>query len=99
MSNPKTAVVVVYASIFVSLLPREIPTWVMLVLPLLVVPLLVLPLLVFAIETGWYCVVALALCAPSPRAAYLRSRKWVDRAAGGVMAVLGIKIMVGARPL
>jgi len=56
VSNPKTAVV--YASIFVSLLPRELPP----------AALLGLPLLIFAIETGWYSIVALALSAPSPRA-------------------------------
>lgn len=87
LSNPKTAVV--YASIFVSLLPREIPAWVM----------FVLPLLIFAIETGWYSIVALALSAPSPRAAYLRSKTWVDRIAGGVMAALGVKLIAGARQI
>lgn len=87
VSNPKTAVV--YASIFVSLLPRELPATAM----------VVLPLLVFAIEAGWYAVVALALSAPSPRATYLRSKSALDRIAGGVMAVLGIKLVIGARPL
>ncbi|OHC70148.1 MAG: threonine transporter [Rhodocyclales bacterium RIFCSPLOWO2_02_FULL_63_24] len=87
VSNPKTAVV--YASIFVSLLPRELPP----------AALLGLPLLIFAIETGWYSIVALALSAPSPRATYLRSKSKLDRIAGGVMAALGIKLMVGARQL
>lgn len=85
VSNPKTAVV--YASIFVSLLPREVPSSAM----------LVLPLLIFVIEAGWYSIVALALSASSPRAAYLRSKAWIDRAAGGVMALLGINLIVGAR--
>lgn len=84
VSNPKTAVV--YASIFVSLLPRELPVSVM----------VGLPLLVFAIETGWYSIVALALSAPSPRATYLRSKSKIDRIAGGVMAALGIKLIAGA---
>jgi threonine/homoserine/homoserine lactone efflux protein len=85
VSNPKTAVV--YASIFVSLLPREVPLSVM----------LILPLLIFVIEAGWYAIVALALSASSPRAAYLRSKAWIDRAAGGVMTLLGIKLIVGTR--
>jgi threonine/homoserine/homoserine lactone efflux protein len=38
--------------------------------------------------------VALALSAPSPRAAYLHSKAWIDRAAGGVMALLGIQLIV-----
>lgn len=72
LSNPKTAVV--YASVFVSLLPREIP---------LAVTLL-LPLVIFAIEFGWYAIVALALSAPSPRAA------------GTVMGLLGLRLMLTA---
>ena len=85
LSNPKTAVV--YASVFVSLLPREIP---------LAVTLL-LPLVIFAIEFGWYAIVALALSAPSPRAAYLRSKTWIDRAAGTVMALLGLRLILSTR--
>jgi threonine/homoserine/homoserine lactone efflux protein len=85
VSNPKTAVV--YASIFISLLPQEVPLAVM----------LVLPMLIFVIEAGWYSVVALALSAPSPRAAYLRWKVWVDRAAGGAMGLLGIRLIATAR--
>jgi threonine/homoserine/homoserine lactone efflux protein len=85
VSNPKTAVV--YGSIFVSLLPREVPLSAM----------LILPLLIFVIEAGWYSIVALALSASSPRAAYLRSKAWIDRAAGGVMALLGIKLVVATK--
>ena len=55
-----------------------------------------LPLLVFVIETGWYSIVALALSAPAPRAAYLRSKAGLDRVAGGIMTVLGIKLIAGA---
>jgi threonine/homoserine/homoserine lactone efflux protein len=87
VSNPKTAVV--YASIFVSLLPRELPAALT----------LVLPLLVFVIEAGWYAVVALVLSASSPRATYLRARTTLDRIAGGVMAALGVKLLVEARRL
>ena len=84
-SNPKTAVV--YASVFVSLLPREVP----------LAATLILPLVIFVIEAGWYSVVALALSAPSPRAAYLRWKAWVDRAAGGAMGLLGVKLIAAAR--
>ena len=84
-SNPKAAVV--YASVFVSLLPPEIPLWVT----------LVLPLVIFAIEAGWYTIVALVLSAPSPRSAYLRWKAWIDRAAGAVMAALGLRLMLAAR--
>jgi threonine/homoserine/homoserine lactone efflux protein len=81
VSNPKTAVV--YASVFVSLLPKEMPLWAM----------LVLPVLVFCIEAGWYSIVAIALSSPAPAAAYLRWKRWIDRAAGGVMGLLGVKLV------
>jgi threonine/homoserine/homoserine lactone efflux protein len=81
VSNPKTAVV--YASVFVSLLPPELPLW----------AALVLPFLVFCIEAGWYAIVALALSSPAPAAAYLRWKRWIDRAAGGVLGLLGVKLV------
>jgi threonine/homoserine/homoserine lactone efflux protein len=85
ISNPKAAVV--YASVFVALLPDEVPLW----------ATLVLPLVIFVIEAGWYAIVALALSAPSPRAAYLRSKTWIDRAAGTVMALLGLRLILATK--
>ena len=84
-SNPKAAVV--YASVFVSLLPPEFPLWVT----------LALPLAIFAIEAGWYTIVALALSAPAPRATYLRWKVWIDRAAGTVMAALGLRLILASK--
>ena len=81
VSNPKTAVV--YASVFVSLLPKEMPLWAM----------LVLPILIFFIEAGWYSIVALALSSPAPAAAYLRWKRWIDRAASSVLGILGLKLV------
>jgi threonine/homoserine/homoserine lactone efflux protein len=81
MSNPKTAVV--YASVFVSLLPQDMPMW----------AAFALPPLIFCIEAGWYAIVALALSATAPAAAYLRWKTRIDRAAGGVMALLGLKLI------
>lgn len=85
VSNPKTAVV--YASIFAAFLPREVP----LALALAV------PAVIFCIETSWYAVVALALSSAAPRSAYLRYKAWIDRAAGGVMVLLGLKLLSGVR--
>lgn len=85
VSNPKTAIV--YASVFASLLPHDIPS---------VVPV-VLPIMVFAIETTWYSVVALALSSPSPRARYLASKTWIDRTAGTIMSLLGLKLIFEAQ--
>ncbi|MFV0672547.1 LysE family translocator [Variovorax sp. tm] len=84
VSNPKTAVV--YASIFAAFLPREVP----LVLALAV------PAVIFCIETGWYSIVALALSSAAPRSAYLRYKVWIDRAAGGVMGLLGLRLVWSA---
>jgi threonine/homoserine/homoserine lactone efflux protein len=84
LSNPKTAIF--YASVVVSLLPPQIPG----------AAYVLLPLLVFAIEAGWYSVVALALSADSPRAAYLRWKAAVDRTAGAVMVLLGGKLILDA---
>jgi threonine/homoserine/homoserine lactone efflux protein len=81
LSNPKTALV--YASVFVSLLPREVP----------VAGAVALVAVIFTIEAGWYALVAWALSARSPRATYLRSKTWIDRAAGTVMAALGLKLI------
>ncbi len=85
VSNPKTAIV--YASIFASLLPREVPPYV----------LLLLPTMIFTIETLWYSVVALVLSAPVPRTHYLAYKAWLDRAAGTILSVLGLKLIFEAQ--
>lgn len=82
LSNPKTALF--YGSIFAALLPQGMPGW----LPI------VLPPLVFLVEAGWYALVAVAFSAATPRAAYLRSKGWLDRAAGAVMAALGLRLLL-----
>jgi threonine/homoserine/homoserine lactone efflux protein len=85
VSNPKTAIV--YASVFASLLPSDVPPS----------ALVALPIIIFAIETIWYSVVALALSASAPRARYLASKVWLDRAAGAIMSLLGIKLIFEAQ--
>jgi threonine/homoserine/homoserine lactone efflux protein len=80
LSNPKTAVV--YASIFAAMLPSG-QTW---------SSAFVIVSLIFAIETGWYALVAIAFSAEGPRNGYLRSKRWIDRAAGAVMGLLGLKL-------
>jgi threonine/homoserine/homoserine lactone efflux protein len=81
ISNPKTAIV--YASVFAALLPPSLPGWMY----------VVLPLLIFTMETAWYAIVALAFSADRPRAAYLRSKAWLDRLAGTVMGLLGLRLI------
>ncbi|MEO8408819.1 MAG: LysE family transporter [Oxalobacteraceae bacterium] len=84
LSNPKTAIF--YGSIFASLLPRDVPVG--LDIALLIV--------VFSIEAGWYSIVALLLSSASPRDAYLRYKSWIDRVAGGVMTLFGIRLVATA---
>jgi threonine/homoserine/homoserine lactone efflux protein len=87
LCNPKTAVV--YASIFAALLPAHPPAWMW----------VALPPLIFAVEAGWYAVVALLFSTARPRAAYLRSKRWIDRLAGSVLGALGARLIVDtARP-
>jgi threonine/homoserine/homoserine lactone efflux protein len=87
LSNPKTAIV--YTSIFAALLPHDVS------LPLT----LMLPLIVLLIESSWYAIVALALSSASPRDAYLRYKIWVDRIAGGVMVLLGLKLISSTKEI
>ncbi|MDR5782161.1 LysE family transporter [Caballeronia sp. LZ065] len=84
LSNPKTAIW--YGSIFAALLPQHPPLWCY----------FVLPPMVFAIETGWYTIVALGFSSKRPRDLYLRAKKWIDRAAAGVIAALGLRLIFTA---
>lgn len=85
LSNPKIAVIL--ASIFTALLPKEIPTYYY----------VVLPILCFFIDAGWYSLVAVALSAEKPRKVYLRFKAIFDRVAGGVMTLLGLKLIFGMK--
>lgn len=81
LSNPKAAII--YGSVFAALLPKEI-SWQASAL---------LCAIVFVIETGWYTIVAVALSSSRSRAAYLGYKAIIDRLAGGVMALLGARLM------
>ena len=84
LSNPKTAIV--YGSIFAALLPQHPPLW----------SYVVLPPLVFAVEAGWYAIVALCFSSRRPREAYLNSKIWIDRLAAGAIAALGLRLIFTA---
>ncbi len=81
LSNPKTAIV--YASVFSALLPRH-PS---------LSAVAALSIAVFAIEFGWYALVAIAFSTGRARQAYARGKKWIDRLAAGAMTALGVKIL------
>ena len=53
-------------------------------------------LLVFAVEAGWYALVAQVLSSAAPQKAYLSYKAWVDRAAGLVMFGLGLRLVTSA---
>lgn len=84
-SNPK--IVAVFGAVFAALLPADPPLWLD----------LALPPLIFCQETFWYALVALAFSSAGPRAAYLRARKWIDRTAGAIIGLIGIRLIFEAR--
>lgn len=77
-------IVSVLGSIFAALLPASPPHWL----------LFVLPPMIFVVEASWYSFVTLTFSARRPRAAYLYSKKWIDRAAGLVMGGLGVRLLM-----
>lgn len=85
LNNPKTAIV--FSSVFAALLPQSPPASFY----------IALPLIAFSIDTIWYTVVACTLSSPASRTAYLRYKTHVDRAAGGIMGALGIRLITLAR--
>lgn len=84
LSNPKAAVI--YASIFAAFLPRHVPTSFA----------VSIAAVCFVVETGWYSTVATVLSSSGPRAAYLSFKSQIDRVAGSVMMLLGIKLVASA---
>jgi threonine/homoserine/homoserine lactone efflux protein len=82
LSNPKTVVVI--SGIFAALLPAHVPVWM----------LLAIPPIQFVIESSWYAFVAAVMSSPAPRSVYLRAQSWIDRAAGGVLGALGLRLIL-----
>ncbi|QWA10354.1 LysE family transporter [Sodalis ligni] len=82
ISNPHTALV--FASIFSAALTTNIR-------PAMYI---ILPLMAFAIDILWYAVVAVLLSTDRPRQAYVKYRKFIDKLSGGIMAWLGIRLLL-----
>jgi threonine/homoserine/homoserine lactone efflux protein len=85
LSNPKTAIV--YASV-ISAARLGAPS---------MVTAAILVAAIFAIEFGWYAIVAVAFSTGRARDAYLRGKSWIDRLAAGAMGLLGMKILAEIR--
>ncbi|MBN8966666.1 MAG: LysE family transporter [Rhizobiales bacterium] len=81
ISNPK--VVVFFGSIFVAMLPREVPPW-------MIVALLVI---VTLNEIVWYSLVSLFFGAAPVRTFYIRAKRWIDRVTGVFLGVLGLRLL------
>ncbi|MCU4361742.1 LysE family translocator [Acinetobacter pittii] len=81
LSNPKIAVVL--ASVFTALLPKEIPNYYY----------VALPVICFMIDAGWYSCVAMLLSSEKPRKMYLKAKTGVDRVAGSIVTLLGLKLI------
>lgn len=84
VSNPKA--IVIYTSVFAALMPQSVPAWFY----------MAVPAALFAIECGWYVIVALVFSMAGPRAVYLGAKRWLDRAAGAVMGLLGLRLLTEA---
>ncbi|CAI0813595.1 LysE family translocator [Serratia ficaria] len=82
LGNPNTAIV--FGSVFAALLSHEIS-------PLMY---LLLPTIALTVDVLWYAFVAFVLSSPRPRRIYLRFKAWFDRLSGGVLALLGLKLML-----
>jgi threonine/homoserine/homoserine lactone efflux protein len=82
LTNPKP--VILLGAIFLGTIPPGTPLWVNLAL------LAVL----FINETGWNIVVARIFSLDRTRTTYLTLKTVIDRAFGGILALLGIKIAV-----
>jgi len=79
-TNPKPAVF--FGAVFVGLLPAEMSLgWRAAILAA-----------IFVNETLWYILVARVFSLRKAREAYLKSKAWVDRAFGGLLVLLGLKI-------
>ncbi|QMM51757.1 LysE family transporter [Enterobacter sp. RHB15-C17] len=82
ISNPHTALV--FASIFSAALSKNIQ-------PAMYI---ILPSMAFVIDVLWYAIVACLLSSDGPRLAYIKYRKFIDKLSGGVMAFLGLRLLL-----
>jgi threonine/homoserine/homoserine lactone efflux protein len=85
LSNPK--IMVFFGSIFLSVLPQDMPGW---------MEGAVLALVAFN-EFAWFALLALLFSGGTARAFYRRAKFWLDRIMGGALALLGLRLALSAR--
>ena len=81
ISNPK--VVVFFGSIFVAMLPSEVPAWMIVAL----IAILTMN------EIVWYSLVSLLFGSSPARRLYFVTKRWIDRAAGAFLGLLGLRLL------
>jgi threonine/homoserine/homoserine lactone efflux protein len=80
LGNPK--IMVFFGSIFLSLLPQNLPAW----MDGAVLAIVALN------EFTWFALLALLFSGDGARAFYRRIKLWLDRVMGGVLGALGVKL-------
>ena len=85
LSNPK--IMVFFGSIFLSVLPHDMPAW---------MQATVLALVAFD-EFTWFALLALTFSGTTARAFYRRAKFWIERFMGGALALLGLRLALSAR--
>ena len=85
LSNPK--IMVFFGSIFLSVLPHDMPTWMQgAVLALIAID-----------EFAWYTLLTLLFSGGTARAFYRRAKLWIERFMGGALALLGLRLALLSR--
>lgn len=85
ISNPKVAVF--FGSIFIAMLPAEVPLWMT----------LALIVIVSFNEVWWYSVVAMFFGSGPVRNFYIGAKAWIDRITGLFLGALGLRLLWSAR--
>ena len=85
IANPKVAVF--FGSIFVAMLPSDVPLWMS----------LALIAIVSLNEVWWYSAVSLFFGSGPIRNFYLKAKPWIDRVTGLFLGALGLRLLWSAR--
>ena len=80
LSNPKTAIVI--GGVIMAFLPSEVPPY----------SFWIIAILTFIIDSGWYCIVSVALSTNKAQSFYSRFKQRINRIASGIMAFMGGKL-------
>ena len=85
IANPKVAVF--FGSIFIAMLPANVPLWMT----------VALIFIVSFNEVWWYTAVSLFFGSGPVRSFYLRAKVWIDRVTGLFLGALGLRLLWAAR--